>query len=298
MPSRDRSAARATIPGMRIDNHGVGLEVDVDGPEDGPPVVLLHGISSCSGTYDFLIPELPGHRIHRLDFRGHGRSDRAAGHYRIADYVSDATTVLEQLVGGPAVVIGHSLGGVTAAQLAQVRPDLVTAVLLEDPPLYFGDEGTYESTPFAAIFPLIRAAIDQWQADGTSAADIASALAVTPSMSGQGTMGDENTPDAVAAFGEGFAALDTAVYDPVFSGESLGDFDTSRPIDVPGVLLQPDRDKGAAFFDEHATALGATSPTIEVVRITGVGHLIHDSRTQRGRYLDEVRRFLDTYAPA
>ena len=39
---------------MRIDNHGVVLEVDVDGPEDGPPVVLLHRISSCSGTYEFL----------------------------------------------------------------------------------------------------------------------------------------------------------------------------------------------------------------------------------------------------
>ena len=65
-------------------------------------------------------------------------------------------------------------------------------------------------------------------------------------------------------------------------------------IDNHGVGL----DKGAAFFDEHAVALGGPSPTIEVVRITGVGHLVHDSSTQRGRYLDEVRRFLDTYAPA
>ncbi|MET0458014.1 MAG: hypothetical protein ABW195_02115 [Ilumatobacteraceae bacterium] len=161
-----------------------------------------------------------------------------------------------------------------------------------------GDEGTYESTPFATIFPLIRAAIDQWQADDTSAADISAALAATPSMSGQGTLGDENTADAVAAMGEGFVALDTAVYDEVLSGESLADFDTSRPIDVPGVLLQPDRDKGAAFFDEHAVAIVATSPKVEVVRITDVGHVIHDSRTQRGRYLAEVRRFLDAYAPA
>ena len=37
----------------------------------------------------------------------------------------------------------------------------MTAVLLEDPPLFFGDEATYESTPFAAVFPLIQAAIDQ-----------------------------------------------------------------------------------------------------------------------------------------
>lgn len=283
---------------MRIDNRGVGLEVDVDGPLDGPPVVLLHGISSCAATYDFLVPEVPAHRVLRLDFRGHGHSDRTPGHYAVDDYAGDAAAVIEQLVGGPAVVIGHSLGGITAAHLAQQHPDLVTAVLLEDPPLYFGDKATFDATPFAVVFPLIRAAIDQWHADGVDAASIAAALAVTPSMTGQGTMGDENQPDALAAFGTGFAALDTTVYDPVFNGEALGGYDVDRPIPVPGIVLQPDRELGAAFFDEHAAALAATSPAIEVVRIRGVGHLIHDSRTHRATYVDEVRRFLDTHAPA
>lgn len=282
---------------VRIENGGVGLYVDTDGPDDGPAVVALHGISSCSATYDFLVPELSHHRLLRLDFRGHGRSDRARGHYLIADYVSDAAAVIDQLVGGPAVVIGHSLGGVTAALLAQSRPDIVTAVLLEDPPLYFGDKATFDATPFAVVFPLIRAAIERWQEDGTSPTAIAEQLAVTPSMSGQGTMGEENTPDALAAFGEGFASLDTTVYDPVFDGTSLGGYDVDRPIPVPGVLLQPDRDKGAAFFDEHADALASVSPTIDIVRINGVGHLIHDSRTHRSTYLDEVRRFLKRYAP-
>ena len=57
---------------MRIDNDGVGLEVAVDGPDDGPNVLFLHGISGSAATYDFLVPRYPGHRIHRLDFRGHG----------------------------------------------------------------------------------------------------------------------------------------------------------------------------------------------------------------------------------
>jgi pimeloyl-ACP methyl ester carboxylesterase len=283
---------------MRIDNRGIGLEVDIDGPPDGPPVVLLHGISSCAATYDFLVPELPAHRLVRLDFRGHGRSDRAPGHYTVDDYASDAVAVIEQLVGRPTVVIGHSLGGITAAHVAQHRPELITGMLLEDPPLFFGDKATFDATPFAVVFPLIRAAIDQWHADGVDAAGIAAAVAGTPSMTGQGTMGEENEPDALAAFGTGFAALDTSVYDPVLDGVALGGFDVARPIAVPGVLLQPDRDLGAAFFDEHAATLAATSPKLEIVRMRGVGHLIHDSRTHRAAYLDEVRRFLDTYAPA
>jgi len=50
---------------MRIDSRGVGLEVDVDGAPDGPPVVFLHGISSCAATYGFLVPGLRSSRSHR-----------------------------------------------------------------------------------------------------------------------------------------------------------------------------------------------------------------------------------------
>ena len=59
---------------MRIDNDGIGLHVAADGPDDGPPVLFLHGISGSTATYDFLVPDLPGHRLLRLDFRGHGQS--------------------------------------------------------------------------------------------------------------------------------------------------------------------------------------------------------------------------------
>lgn len=282
---------------MRIDHGGIGLDVRIDGPDDGPSVLFLHGISSCAETYDFLVPEFPDHRIVRLDFRGHGRSDRAPDAYRLRDYAGDAIAVLEQVLGDATPVVGHSLGGITAAHVAVARPDLVAAVLLEDPPLYFGDPAVYEATPFAVVFPLIRAAIERWQAEGATAEEIAAQLADSPSMSGQGTMGEENWPDAVAAFGIGFHRLDTAVYDPVLDGSSLSQIDAGAPIPVPGVLLQPDRELGAAFFDEHAAALASTSPSIEVVRVPGVGHLIHDSRTQRATYLDELRRFLGEHAP-
>lgn len=282
---------------MRIDHDGVELDVRIDGPDDGPSVLFLHGISSCAETYDFVLPELPGHRIVRLDLRGHGRSDRTPGAYRLHDYAGDVIVVLEQVIGRPAPVVGHSLGGITAAHVAVTRPDLVSAVFLEDPPLFFGDPAVYEATPFAVVFPLIRAAIERWQAEGASPETIATELAGSPSMSGRGTMGDENWPDALAAFGVGFARLDTGVYDPVFDGSSLSQIDAGAPIPVPGVLLQPDREMGAAFFDEHAAALAATSPSIEIVRVPGVGHLIHDSRAQRATYLDELHRFLARHAP-
>jgi esterase len=281
---------------MRVDNDGVGLEVTVDGPEDGPPVLLLHGVSSSSATYDFLVTHFPRHRLHRLDFRGHGGSDRAPGTYDLDHYASDAEAVLAAI--GPAPIVGHSLGGITAAFVSQRRPDLAPALFLEDPPLYFGDKAVFDATPFATVFPLMQAAIRQWQESETTAEDITAAMAAAPSMSGQGTMGDENHPDALAAIGASLARFDPSVFDPVLDGTSLGGFDPAVPIPSPAVLLQPDRELGAAFFDEHATELASVSPSIEVVRLRGVGHLVHDSLSHREAYLAELRRFLEKVAPA
>ncbi len=283
---------------MRIDNHGIGLNVAVDGPDDGPAVVLLHGISGSTATYDFLVPLLPSHRLLRLDFRGHGLSDRAPGHYVLDDFAGDAEALLEQVVGGPAVVVGHSLGGITAALVAQRRPDLVTALFLEDPPMYFGDKAVYDSTAFATVFPLMQAAIKTWQAEDASAEQIAATMAALPSMSGQGTMGGENTPDALASTGYALRLLDPSVFDPVGTGESLGSFDPDVAFTAPGILLRPDRALGAAFFEEHAERLGKVDPQLDIVHVPGVGHLIHDSITHRAEYLVQLHRFLDTWAPA
>jgi len=195
-------------------------------------------------------------------------------------------------------IVGHSLGGITAAYVSQRHPDLAPALFLEDPPLYFGDREVFDATPFAVVFPLMQAAIRRWQADGATSEQIAATMAATPSMSGRGSMGEENTDDALAATGEALALLDPTVFDPVLTGESLGEFDPEVPIPAPGLLLQPDRELGAAFFDEHATRLAAVSPGLELVRMRGVGHLIHDSRSARAQYLAELDRFLERYAPA
>lgn len=281
---------------MRIDNDGVGLEVAVDGPSDGPGVLFLHGISGSAATYDFLVDRYPRHRLHRLDFRGHGRSDRAPGAYLLDDFAGDAEAVLS--AAGPMPIVGHSLGGITAAYVSQRHPELAPALFLEDPPLYFGDRQVFDVTPFAAVFPLMQATIAGWQADGSGAEQIAAAMAAAPSMSGQGTMGDENTPEAMASTGVALTLVDPSVFDAVLDGSSLGQFDPEVPIPAPGVLLQPDQELGGAFFADHAARLAAVSPNIEIVRMPGVGHLVHDSRTHRDRYLAELDRFLDRYAPA
>ncbi|MFD9910794.1 alpha/beta fold hydrolase [Streptomyces sp. NPDC059063] len=97
-------------------------------------VLLLHGLmgraSHWAGTARWLSER---HRAVALDQRGHGRSDKPAdGPYSREAYVDDAEAALEQLGLAPAVLIGHSMGALTAWQLAARRPDLVRGLIICD----------------------------------------------------------------------------------------------------------------------------------------------------------------------
>ena len=124
----------------RLAVDGVGLQVEVDGPADGTPVVFLHGVGSSARTWEWL-PDAVTHglRTVRIDQRGHGRSDHTARTYVHGRYAADVVAVLREVVAGPALLVGHSLGGVVAWWVAQHHPRLVTAAFLEDPPLLAGD---------------------------------------------------------------------------------------------------------------------------------------------------------------
>ncbi|WP_327168273.1 alpha/beta hydrolase [Streptomyces subrutilus] len=99
-----------------------------------PGVLLLHGLMGrafhWTGTARWLAER---HRVVALDQRGHGQSERpAAGPYTREAFVADAEAAVEQLGLAPVTLIGHSMGALTAWQLAARRPDLVAAVVICD----------------------------------------------------------------------------------------------------------------------------------------------------------------------
>ncbi|MFF1417916.1 alpha/beta fold hydrolase [Streptomyces sp. NPDC058280] len=97
-------------------------------------VLLLHGLmgqaSHWASTARWLAER---HRAVALDQRGHGRSDKPAeGPFTREAYVADAEAAIEQLGLAPVTLIGHSMGALTAWQLAAKRPDLVRALIICD----------------------------------------------------------------------------------------------------------------------------------------------------------------------
>lgn len=88
--------------------------------EPGLPVVLLvHGITSSSATWDPVIPVLAEHaHVIAPDLLGHGDSDKPPGDYSLGALASGLRDLLERLGHDRASVVGHSLGGGVAMQFA------------------------------------------------------------------------------------------------------------------------------------------------------------------------------------
>ncbi|KAA9152408.1 alpha/beta hydrolase [Amycolatopsis acidicola] len=103
----------------------------VDFGGEGQPILLLHGLMGRATTWWTVAQWLKryGH-VYGLDARGHGRGPRG-GPWTTEQFVDDAAEAVRSL-GEPAIVIGHSMGGLHAWALAATHPELVRAVVVED----------------------------------------------------------------------------------------------------------------------------------------------------------------------
>lgn len=120
------------------------------GPDDGEPVVFVHGNLSTSRFFEHLLPELPPrYRVIAPDMRGFGDSepvplDATRG---LADWADDTAALLRAMeVAAPPHLVGWSTGGAAIARYAQDRP--VASLTFLDPVSPFGYGGTHpDGTP-------------------------------------------------------------------------------------------------------------------------------------------------------
>lgn len=100
----------------------------------GPLVVCLPGMGELRSTYRATVPALvaAGYRVASMDLRGHGDSDATFERYDDVATGEDALALVEHL-GGPAILLGNSLGAGAAVWAAAERPELVTGLGLLGP---------------------------------------------------------------------------------------------------------------------------------------------------------------------
>ena len=119
---------------IRLSLPHIELAAHIFGPQDGLPVIALHGWLDNANSFARLAPKLSGLRIVAVDFAGHGHSDhrpRGAG-YALADYAFDVLCVAEQLGWKQFALLGHSLGAIVSVIIAGSFPERVTRLALID----------------------------------------------------------------------------------------------------------------------------------------------------------------------
>ena len=100
----------------------------------GPPVLLLHGGACDSSDWmETMVPLSDSYTFHAPDLVGYGQSDRNRDGYYLSDFTNSTKGLMEALnLDFPVVLVGHSLGGRVALEIALSQPDKVRKLVLID----------------------------------------------------------------------------------------------------------------------------------------------------------------------
>ncbi len=132
---------RKNTNGSYVELSGGVTHYELDGPDSGKVVVLIHGFSVpyyiWNGTYEYLAEH--GFRVLRYDEFGRGYSDRPDTVYNKALYMDQLKELIKKLeLKEPVSLVGVSFGGAVVTDFANEYPDMVNKVVLVDPVYNFG----------------------------------------------------------------------------------------------------------------------------------------------------------------
>ncbi len=275
---------------ITIANRNTKLAASVYGPPTATPILFLHGLSLSRDTWEEIAQRLSlTYCVWTLDFRGHGHSERSS-RYELADYVSDAEAALAA-VGQPAIVVGHSLGGCVAGVLAQTPRPMVRAVLLQDPPWYWGKAGEAARTPIPKLFAIISAKQAAWQRENAPLATYQAFLANAPSPMG-GIASDHTSPRHLLSHASALQRQDNRCWENVGSGEIFATIATDREFHCPAKIIQGDPRCGAALLDDQVVQLANANPRAEIVQYRDCGHATYRTIAFEQRLFGDLESFI------
>ena len=258
---------------------------------EGPPILLVHGITSSSRTWKSVMGRLAeNHMVIAPDLLGHGRSSKPQGDYSLGAYASGMRDLLVALDVPKATVVGHSLGGGIAMQFGYQFPDRVSRLVLVDS----GGIGP-------EVNPVLRAA-------ALPGAEFVLPLLFTPTLhdaglkvrnflSGVGVHGNAD----VEGVAEGFASLTKAdarrafihtvrsVIDPTGQRVSAADR-LYLTQDIPSMIIWGDRDHIIPV--SHADLAHELMPGSRLEIFPGAGHFPFNDDPER--FINLLEDFIAT----
>lgn len=270
------SANHSTLIEQEFDAGEVRLNY-AEGPANGPPLVLLHGLGRRWQVFLPLIPALSQHwHIFAPDLRGHGKSSHVARGYHGPQYFADIERLLRERVAAPAVVFGHSLGGMLGMRMAAHCPELVRGLILGDNRIVIRDA---LNPMFTAVFSGLR----ELARTGGSVEEIARGIGkiVVPVRGGKTSARVSELPGNDEAYLLSWAHCvqnaDPDTYGMTVDGSSLVGWDGEallRGIRCPTLLLQASSELGGLMSDADVALATQLLPASKHVRFDNLGHAL------------------------
>lgn len=256
--------------------------LDHGGPAPGDPrsvgpIVLLHGLMGRGRTWGRVVPWLRRYgRVFTFDAAWHTGAElsRPVSETECATerFVADVAEVLTWIDQGPAVLLGHSMGGLHAWCTAAAYPELVSALIVEDMAPDFRGRTTGEWAPWFESWPERFAGLDE-------------AVAMFGPVAGR---------YFYEAFDDGRLHGDLAVWAGIADEWGRRDYwDQWGKVDVPALLIE------AGFSVTPPGQMGKMAELHDdatYLRADGAGHLIHDDAPELFR--GAVEAFLAGLPPS
>lgn len=234
------------------------------GPEEGPVLVLVHGAGGSRLHWPGDLRRLPGATVYTLDLPGHGRS-RGAGSADIDGYVAALVTFLESVVGTPAVIVGHSMGGAVAQKLALDHEEWVASLVLI---------GTGARLRVAA--PILNGVQQDFEATVDLVTEYAWSSQVDASLRQIGR-------EALQHTGPNVLSGDFLACDRFDVMDRLGE------IHAPTLVIVGSADRLTP--PKYSSFLGEQLPNARLLMVEGAGHMVMLERSED--VVDAVRQFIE-----
>ena len=266
----------------RIPVNGIDLNVEERGR--GEPLLLLHGFTGSATTWRALSGALDGWRCIAVDLIGHGASDAPAdaARYSMESCVAVLVALLDALGVGRLPVLGYSMGGRIALQLAAAAPERVSALVLEGASAGI-DDPAERAERVASDHELadaierdgLPAFVDRWERIPLFSTHTRLPADVRARLRAQRLA---NRPHGLANSLRGMGA-----------GAQTSLWPRLNALTMPALLIAGADD---AKYSNMAGAMADRMPTAGVCIVPDAGHAVHLERPEI--FSDRVKEFLST----
>lgn len=248
-----------------------------EGPSHGPALVLLHGLGRRWQVFLPLIPALSLRwHIFAPDLRGHGKSGRKARGYHGTEYAEDVARFLRERVQEPAVVMGHSLGGMLGMWIACHNPELVRALILGDNMIV---ARKLHNPMYTALFTGLRDVARKGGSIDTIAENIGKIVLPVPGTEERVSIHElpGNDEAYLLSWARAVQQIDAEAYEMTLDGSALENWDGEkvlRGISCPTLLLQGSPELGGLMSDADVALATRILPHHTHVRFRNLGHAL------------------------